>query len=262
MWGIIPAAGKGTRIQPLAFSKELLPLGRRVLGEAPRPCAVSEYLVQRMLRAGADKLCFIIAPGKADILEYYGARVGAADIAYVVQPEAQGLCDALFRAHPLLAPDEHVLIGLPDTVWFPEDALARLPRDALSFLLFPVSRPEVFDAVLLDDTGWVREIRVKSENPGTEWVWGAFAMPAATFLALRRLWLERNATDEYIGTLVNAYLASGGRARGIRAGTHYLDVGTLDGYQTAMELLRQPESVATPAPAVTRLFTPPKLREP
>jgi dTDP-glucose pyrophosphorylase len=24
MWGIIPASGKGTRIQPLAFSKELL----------------------------------------------------------------------------------------------------------------------------------------------------------------------------------------------------------------------------------------------
>ena len=29
MWGIIPAAGNGTRIQPLAFSKELLPVGHR-----------------------------------------------------------------------------------------------------------------------------------------------------------------------------------------------------------------------------------------
>jgi glucose-1-phosphate thymidylyltransferase len=28
-WGIIPAAGLGTRIQPLAFSKELLPVGTR-----------------------------------------------------------------------------------------------------------------------------------------------------------------------------------------------------------------------------------------
>ena len=27
MWSIIPAAGQGTRIQPLAFSKELLPIG-------------------------------------------------------------------------------------------------------------------------------------------------------------------------------------------------------------------------------------------
>ena len=29
MWGIVPAAGSGTRIQPLAFSKELLPVGSR-----------------------------------------------------------------------------------------------------------------------------------------------------------------------------------------------------------------------------------------
>ena len=29
MWGIVPAAGAGTRIQPLAFSKELLPVGSR-----------------------------------------------------------------------------------------------------------------------------------------------------------------------------------------------------------------------------------------
>ena len=28
MWGIVPAAGS-TRIQPLAFSKELLPVGSR-----------------------------------------------------------------------------------------------------------------------------------------------------------------------------------------------------------------------------------------
>jgi hypothetical protein len=30
MWGIVPAAGSGTRIQPLAFSKELLPVGSRL----------------------------------------------------------------------------------------------------------------------------------------------------------------------------------------------------------------------------------------
>ncbi len=28
-WGIVPAAGRGSRMQPLAFSKELLPVGTR-----------------------------------------------------------------------------------------------------------------------------------------------------------------------------------------------------------------------------------------
>ena len=113
-------------------------MGVRLDGGVERPRAVSEYLVERLALAGAAKVCFVISPGKWDILRYYGARVGEVDVAYVVQPQAAGLCDALFRAAPLVHPDEAVAVGLPDTVWFPADALARLPADRLAFLLFPV----------------------------------------------------------------------------------------------------------------------------
>src|SRR5215212_6699509 len=123
MWGIIPAAGAGSRIQPLAFSKELLPVGCRFDGETERPRAVSEYIIDRMIAGGADKICFVISPGKSDILAYYGGGIGSTTFAYVVQPQPAGLCDALFRALPLIQPDESVLIGLPDTVWFPETGL-------------------------------------------------------------------------------------------------------------------------------------------
>src|SRR5690349_11030207 len=135
MWGIVPAAGHGSRMQPLAFSKELLPVGSRRDGEWERPRAVSEYLVERLILGGADKLCFVIAPGKSDIMEYYGGRVFSADVFYAVQPHAAGLCDAIFRALPLVGAGEHVLVGLPDTIWFPEDALSLLPDEGLSFLL-------------------------------------------------------------------------------------------------------------------------------
>src|SRR5512142_2949115 len=121
MWGIIPAAGIGSRIQPLAFSKELLPVGSRREGEVERPKAVSEYLVERMTRAGADKICFVISPGKSDILEYYGANVYSAHLCYNVQPQPRGLCDAIFQALPMISAMEQVCIGLPDTIWFPED---------------------------------------------------------------------------------------------------------------------------------------------
>ena len=128
MWGIIPAAGSGTRIQPLAFSKELLPVGSR-LDESgvERPRAVSEYLIERMVRAGADKICFVISPWKSDILQYYGGAVGGVDVVYVCQAGAVGLCDAIFRALPVVPATEPVIVGLPDTIWFPADALARLP---------------------------------------------------------------------------------------------------------------------------------------
>jgi dTDP-glucose pyrophosphorylase len=237
MWGVIPAAGKGSRIQPLAFSKELLPVGSRIADGIERPLAVSEYLVERMIAGGATRICFVVSPGKTDILEYYGNRVYSADVCYTVQTEPRGLCDALFRALPFIEPAEPVLFGLPDTVWFPEDGYAFLDDDALSFLLFPVDRPEVFDAVVTDDDGRVREIQVKHPNPQSNWVWGAFKMPARIFSDLHRLWVERGKVDEYVGTLVNAWLASGGRAMGVHAGETYVDVGTIHGYRQAMNLL-------------------------
>ncbi|HET8728705.1 MAG TPA: sugar phosphate nucleotidyltransferase [Alphaproteobacteria bacterium] len=237
MWGIVPAAGSGTRIQPLAFSKELLPVGSRLDDGVERPRAVSEYLVERMIRGGADKICFVIAPGKSDILQYYAGGYGDAAIAYVVQPRPGGLCDAIFRAAPLIPPDEPVIVGLPDTVWFPENALAALPDDLLSFLLFPVDRPEFFDAVVTDAGGRVEEIQVKRPDAKSSWIWGSFKMPGAVLKDLHRLWLERERQDEYIGTLVNAYLAAGGEAFGVQAGRSYVDVGTLHGYRAAIGLL-------------------------
>jgi glucose-1-phosphate thymidylyltransferase len=239
MWGIIPAAGRGSRIQPLAFSKELLPVGSRLENGVERPCAVSEYLVERMIQGGADKICFVIAPGKSDILAYYGGGYREAITAYVVQPQPSGLCDAIFRAAPLVNPDEPVIVGLPDTVWFPETALTALPDDVLSFLLFPVETPQFFDAVVLDEAGNVLSIQVKQANAASRWIWGAFKMPGHVLHALHALWQERCCRDEYIGTLVNAYLEAGGRAVGVKAGRSYVDVGTLGGYRSAISLLGQ-----------------------
>jgi glucose-1-phosphate thymidylyltransferase len=237
MWGVIPAAGIGSRIQPLAFSKELLPIGSRFDDGVERPRAVTEYLIERMIHGGATRICFVIAPGKSDILEYFGGEVSGVPVCYAVQPRAAGLCDAVFRAAPIVPADDAVVIGLPDTVWFPEDGLAALPDDELSFLLFPVTKPELFDAVVTDGAGWVQAIEVKRVTARSRWIWGAIKMPGGVFHHLRDLWLARDRRDEYLGTLVNAYLADGGRALGVRAGEAYVDVGTLNGYREATSLL-------------------------
>ncbi len=239
MWGLIPAAGAGSRIQPLGFSKELLPLGVRHESGRERPRAVSEYLIERMLIAGVTKLCFVISPGKTDILQYYGNRIEGADVCYVVQPRPAGLCDALFQASFLFARDESAgeswIVGLPDTIWFPADALTRLPDARLSFLLFPVRQPELFDAVVSGQEGDVVRIDVKQPAPGSHWVWGAFKLHGAAFLDLFHLWNRRTPRDEYWGTLVNAFLAEGGSATAVRAGEHYFDIGTVRGYQEGIQ---------------------------
>ncbi len=239
MWGIIPAAGAGSRIQPLAFSKELLPVGSQMCDGQERPRAVSEYLVERMILGGATKLCFVISPGKTDILEYYGSRLWGVDIVYVVQPHPGGLCDAVFRASSLIGRHEHVLVGLPDTIWSPVNALATLPDDALSFLLFRVDKPQLFDAVVTDEQSRVLTIEVKDPNPSSDWIWGAFKMPGTIFHDLHALWKHPQRGDEFFGTLVDAWIKSGGEALGVRAGRDYVDVGTLHGYRQAIQLLNR-----------------------
>src|SRR3954467_11461880 len=237
MWGIIPAAGSGTRIQPLAFSKELLPVGSRLDGNVERPKAISEYLVERMLLAGATKICFVISPGKSDIMHYFDAQIGGADLMYVVQRRPSGFCAAVFRPLSFIDPSESVLIGLPDTVWFPENGFTALPDDRLSFLLFPSERPELFDAVRVDSQDRVLEIQSKQLDASSNWIWGAFRMPARILRDLHDLWQQRQMSDVYFGPLVNAYLATGGEAWGFKAGRSYVDVGTLNGYRAAIRLL-------------------------
>jgi dTDP-glucose pyrophosphorylase len=225
----------GSRIQPLAFSKELLPVGSYISGDEERPRAVSEYLVERLVLGGVDKICFVISPGKGDILNYFGGRALSAEIFYAVQPKPAGLCDAIFRAAPLVPVDDHVCIGLPDTIWFPDRALQDLPNGVLSLLLFPVDHPDRFDAVVTGDKGRVDEVQVKSVEPSTNWVWGALKMPGSVLHRLANLWVTRQ--DEYLGTLINAYLAEGGAAIGLKTGECYVDVGTLNGYREALRVL-------------------------
>ena len=68
--------------------------------------------------------------------------------------------------------------------------------DVLSFLLFPVDRPQVFDAVVTDEQGNVLEIQVKHPDAKTNWIWGAFRMPGHVLHELEALWRERGRRDE------------------------------------------------------------------
>src|SRR5207249_4521941 len=97
-----------------------------------------------------------------------------------------GLCDALFRAEHFARHHDQVLIGLPDTIWFPENAFisagARRAHGTASavaaaadvnLVLFPVNDPAQFDAVITDDNGYVSRVEVKQKDAQSNWVWGA-----------------------------------------------------------------------------------------
>ena len=242
MMGIIPAAGAGQRIQPLGCSKELLPVGSRLVNGVERPKAVAEYLVERMIAAGAEQICMIISAEKSDIVKYFAEREYAAEIFYVVQKSPRGLCDALFRAEPFARDRSHVLIGLPDTIWFPENAfrpaLESLEGAGVNLVCFPVLDPAAFDAVVSDDLGFVQRVDVKQKGAPSHWIWGAVTTTGEAFRDLKLLWEARHREDEYLGHLLNAYIAAGNTVRAAHVGERYMDVGTLEGYHAAQDYLR------------------------
>jgi len=224
-----------------------LPVGFDQLVERKKPRAVSEFIVERLIVGGATKICFVISPSKGDIVRYHAHGTPHALFVYVVQPEPLGLCDAVFRPAGLIAANEQVLIGLPDTVWFPTEGFCFLPDDQLSLLLFPVKSPRNFDAVVLDRHDRVQTIEVKQETPTTNWIWGAIKISGAIYHDLRQLWIQRQRQDEFLGTLINAWIAKGGRASGFRKGLHYLDVGTIDGLHLAFSQLMEGRQGEHPA---------------
>src|SRR5579883_2021732 len=171
MIGIIPAAGGGRSVCSSVCSKELLPVGTRKVEGQERPKAVCEYLVERMIAVGADQICVVISPEKTDVIKYFAEREYSAQIFYVVQEAPHGVCDAVFRAEPFACGHDEVLVGMPDTIWFPENGyratLESLQKNKadVDLLLFPVLNPEAFDSVVCDDNGFVQRIDVRDEHP-------------------------------------------------------------------------------------------------
>ena len=233
MWGIIPAAGAGQPDSTTGVLKGAAAGGEPCGGRSiERPRAISEYLVERMIRGGANKLCFVISPGKTDILSYYGSRLwgcGYRVCGAAAQPG--GLCDAVFRALPLISPDdESVMIGLPDTLWEPEDGFrADAGRMCCSFLLFEVQRPELFDAVVTDaGRVGVLEIEVKTAlgrrsnvDLGCDQDAGECAARAP-----RAVVQAREGRDEYLGHAGERVDGGGWASAGSsRMGEGYVDTG-------------------------------------
>jgi glucose-1-phosphate thymidylyltransferase len=242
MIGIIPAAGAGQRIQPLGCSKELLPVGSRVIDGVERPKAVAEYLVERMIAAGATQICMVISAEKTDIVKYFAEREFAAEIFYVVQRRPQGLCDALFRAEPFARHHGQVLLGLPDTIWFPENAYRQAVDNTdgagINLVCFPVLDASAFDAVVGDELGYVKRVEVKQKNAHSHWIWGAVTATGEAFHTLKLLWDARHHEDEYLGHLLNAYMGAGNTVRATHCGETYMDVGTMEGFRHAQDFLR------------------------
>jgi len=252
--GLIPAAGHATRVAPLPCSKELYPVGFSHAGSdgIARPKVVCQFLLDRMRLAGVSKAYIVLRHGKWDIPGYFGdgSMVGM-NLGYLMQRLPYGVPWTLDQARPFLG-NATVVMGYPDILFEPEDALAQLLAQQaitgaeLVLGLFPTDRPQVSHMVRLDDRGRVREIVIKpgrSELTRT-WICAVWTPVFGDFM------------HEYVVGLTGTEMACGTG----RTGPGHAEVTVSHVIQSAIEAGMRVEGVVFPAGSYLDIGMPDNLR--
>lgn len=216
MIGVIPAAGRAARLQPLQGSKELLSVGGR---------PVLEYLVTRMRVAGAREIVVVTRPDKPDVDQHalaLGLRVVRGTPVTVSESLALGLRGA--------DDEEIVLLGFPDTIWEPANGFTRLleelPGADAVLGVFRSPEPERSDVVALEGDR-VLSVDVKPAKPRSSLIWGCAAARTSALAGLGR--------HDEPGALFGE-LAAQGRVRAVPFPGQMIDVGTPEALARARRL--------------------------
>lgn len=255
--GVLPAAGRGTRLAPLRYPKELLPI---VYEPAPgddgsvRPRAVAEYALDAIATAGAVRTVLVVAPWKLDVVNYFGDghHVGI-DIGYVYQEEARGLPYAIDLARPWTRGHD-VAFAMPDTIITPSDALRRLRAhylhtDAdLALAVFPTPDAHRLGPVVLRD-GRVEAVVDKPADPPAMNTWGA-AVWGDTFADLLHDGLARvpaGGGEPALGAFFDQAVRQGLRVVALEfADGSFEDAGTRSGILRCLEGITPSSFPSTP----------------
>lgn len=176
--GLVPAAGRGTRMAPLRYPKELLPIVYEPAEGGARLRPVAEYALESLARAGVADAVVVVAPWKLEVMAYLGdGRHLGVDVAYLFQEEARGLAHALDLARRWTRGRDVVFV-MPDTIFTPSDALTRLrgvyeeTGADLALAVFPTPDAHRLGPVVLRD-GRVRQVFDKPADPPVMNTWGA-----------------------------------------------------------------------------------------
>jgi len=237
--GLIPSAGRGSRLAPLPTPKELYPVGYQEIDidgvMEKRPKVISQYLVENLRESGVERIYIILGEGKSAIMEYYGngSRFGV-EIAYLYQEELNGMPHALALAAPWIA-DSTVLFGMPDTIMEPDNLFASLlsfhtNRDAdLTLGLFETETPQNFGMVRVDESDNVEFTIDKPVESNLDKMWGC-ACWSSRFTGLLAEYvgaLRPPAKESVLGDVFNFAIDNGFHVAGFTPEkSQYIDIGT------------------------------------
>ena len=166
MKGVILAAGKGTRLQPLTYSipKEMIHIcGKPLL----------QHAVDMFKRGDVRNIIVIIGNNKGAVLDYLkDGKWNEVDVSYRFQTHLEGVAKAIYGAKPLIEEGEKFFVTFGDEIIEPKDKIiiemkniANNHKAKCVIGLSPVDEPQRYGIAKLDEHGKVLEIFEKPENP-------------------------------------------------------------------------------------------------
>jgi dTDP-glucose pyrophosphorylase len=227
--GILPMAGKGSRLQPIAFSKELYPVSFK-----SKHFAISEFNIRAMMKANVQEIKLVVHPTKLDIAKYYAESKYPTSIYFYSSKSLPESC--LFPLNAM-HDDDLCLFGLPDTLFSPADGFKKIRNELengydLVLGTFKVEDASKYDSVGFDpDTGKVKGIIVKKSPPLSEWIWGIWGANVRTLKLLKKEINQQRVgrSEKLLGVGFNSLVTNPNvKAKALCLGNHFFDIGTMD----------------------------------
>ncbi|MBN1251706.1 MAG: hypothetical protein JXR51_11520 [Bacteroidales bacterium] len=246
--GIIPAAGKGSRLEPFPCPKELFPVGYQdynVNGNIQqRPKVVSQYLIENMIKAGVKKFYFIIGEGKSDIMNYYGngSRFGV-NILYLFQEQIIGMPAALNLSFPWVDNAVYVF-GMPDTIIEPNNFFQKLveynkeTNAVVTLGLFATNTPSKFSMTEIDENNDVLYIVDKPAKSDLTHTWGCacWNQEFATLMNDYLVGSSISSKEIVLADIFNYALEKKLKVNALKlTNAKYIDIGTTDELDSALK---------------------------
>jgi glucose-1-phosphate thymidylyltransferase len=245
--GVIPAAGIASRMAPLDYSKELLPITYVADGGgALRPMPVIEASFRQLRTAGIDRCAVVISDRKPELMRYLGHGGGIGlDIAFLNQSRPDGLAAAVALSVPWTG-DANACLLLPDTIVRPDDALRQVcaafeSHDAdLVLGVLPTQRPQELGPVRFDADMRVLEVQDKPAATDLDNSW-ALAVWSPRFSQLLKAAVAQAPPDAgpALGSVFHRAIGAGLKVRAVWfAQGQFFDLGTPRGLAEALPLIR------------------------
>lgn len=235
IYGTIPAAGFGTRLQPLGFSKELAPVGEQ---------AVVEYLLERMVLAGIKKIFITINSEKLDIPKYISTKSPYKENVIFIVKDGQALTDNIFAPVNYLKDCDVLYFGLPDTIWYPKSAFKVLKKHPGNVVLglFSTLHPEKFGAVSTDRHNRIIKIEDKVLKPKSNWIWGIGKVKVRDAKKMLDILPKtENPERRLLSVAIDLYKEKS-PCYGLKLdNSRYFDIGRKDDYQKAGKFIHENE---------------------